>query len=291
VRVSLKFHLLILAICCAHLADAYTARRRPPVSRPASLDVAPSPEIDARIADEIAKARQILESMSATNMFASSYLVSAFYYHEGFLDDFPVDRSSAAPERRIIGRISKSLTPDDKARFLRLLHETWAASPTPGPERFVDPVAWRVMSTPRSHKYAVDLFAMEGSAVSSVSRGIVVLADKGWSAEDLFSTASRKGGNAVIVFDPDHDRFYRYCHLGTAAVAAGQLVAASDTLGTVGHTGLNASRAGHGRHLHFEANEIVAGRVRAMGYPQLRAMLRKWHAPAAAAGYRMPRKK
>jgi murein DD-endopeptidase MepM/ murein hydrolase activator NlpD len=291
VRVLLKVHLLILAVCCAQLADAYPAKRRTPVSRPASLDVAPSPEIDARVSDEIAKARQILESMSPNNLFASSYLVSAFYYHEGFLDDFPVNRNSAAPERRIIGQISKSLTADDKARFLRLLRELWTASGATGPERAVEPVAWRVMSGPRNHKYAVDLFAAEGSPVSSVSRGVVVLADKGWNAEDLFSTASRKGGNAVIVFDPDHDRLYRYCHLSTATVSAGQVVAAGETLGTVGHTGLNASRAGHGRHLHFEANEIVAGRVRAMAYPQLRAMLRKWRAPAAAAGYRMPRKK
>jgi hypothetical protein len=49
--------------------------------------------------------------------------------------------------------------------------------------------------------------------VHSVSRGVVVLADSDWSPDNLFSTTSRKGGNAVIVFDPDHERFYRYCHM------------------------------------------------------------------------------
>jgi murein DD-endopeptidase MepM/ murein hydrolase activator NlpD len=243
--------------------------------------VAPSPETDARVADEVAKARLILEQMNTSNIFASPYLVSAFYYHDGFLNDFSVDRQTASPERRIVGQISRLLTPQEKAEFPRLLHEVWSASGSAGPARSVEPVAYRAMSGRRNHQYAVDLFATEGAAVSSVSRGVVVLADKGWSPEDLFSTASRKGGNAVIVFDPDHDRFYRYCHLGSVSVSAGHIVTAGEPLGTVGHTGLNASRAGHGRHLHFEANEYVNGRVKALDYQQLRAMLRKWRSNAA----------
>jgi murein DD-endopeptidase MepM/ murein hydrolase activator NlpD len=275
---------ILIACWCAQPAEANPGKRRTPVSRPASLDVPPSPEVDARVADEVAKARLILEHLDAGNVFASPYLVSAFYYHDGFLDDFDVNRPSAAPERRIVGQISKALTRDDKAHFQRLLHEVWSASGSPGPERSAEPVAWLAMSGRRSHQYAVDLFAPEGSAVSSVSRGLVVLADRGWSREDLFSTASRKGGNAVIVFDPDRDRFYRYCHLSTVAVSAGQVVAAGEHLGTVGHSGLNASQAGHGRHLHFEANEYVNGRVRALDYQRLRAMLRTWRSSAIPGG-------
>src|SRR5262249_26765606 len=125
--------LAIMALCCgAPPLGAYAAKRRPPVSRPASLDVKPSAEIDGRGAEETAKAQGILPELSAENLFASPYLVSAFYYHEGFLNDFPVDRSSAAPERRIVGQISKHLTADDKARFLRLLHDVWSASAPPG---------------------------------------------------------------------------------------------------------------------------------------------------------------
>jgi murein DD-endopeptidase MepM/ murein hydrolase activator NlpD len=235
--------------------------------------------VDARVAEEIARAQRILENLRSDNLFDSPYLVSAFYYHEGFLNDFPVDRTSAAPERRIIGQISKLLTADDKARFLRLLHEVWSNAAAPEPERSAEPVAYGAMSSRRSHRYAIDLFALEGSAVSSVSRGVVVLADRGWSREDFFSTASRKGGNAVIVFDPGRNRFYRYCHLSAVNVSAGQFVAAGESIGSVGHTGLNASQAGHGRHLHFEANEYVDGRVRALDYRRLRTMLRSWHSP------------
>ncbi len=272
----LKLAVLILMTCWfAQPAEGYLAKRRLPVSRPASLDVVPNAEVDARVADEVAKARQILEDLTTRNVLASPYLVSAIYYHDGFLNDFPADRSSSAPERRIIGQISNLLTRETKARFVRLLHEVWSRSDAPGPLRYVQPVAYLVMSGRRSHRYAIDLFAHEGTPVIAVSRGLVVLADKDWSPENLFSTTSRKGGNAVIVFDPDRNQFYRYCHLGQVKMSAGDLVAAGERLGDVGHSGLNASQAGHGGHLHFEINEYIDGQVRALSYQRLRTMLRE----------------
>ena len=92
-----------------------------------------------------------------------------------------------------------------------------------------------------------------------------------------FSTTSQKGGNSVIVFDPDADRFLRYAHLEDVSVYAGDLVGAGDRIGTVGHTGLNASRPKHGRHLHFEINEFKAGHVRPLRAAEL------WSVFAASA--------
>jgi murein DD-endopeptidase MepM/ murein hydrolase activator NlpD len=267
--------LILLAGWFAQPAEGYRKRRRP-VSRPASLDVVPDAEVDARVADEVLKASRILEDLNASNVLASPYLVSAFYYHDGFLDDFPVDRTSAAPERRIIGQIGNLLTPETKARFVRLLHEIWSQSNAPGTSRYAVPCAYRAVSGRRSHRYAIDLFALEGSPVTAVSRGVVVLADRDWSPENLFSTTSRKGGNCVIVFDPDRDRFYRYCHLSYVQASSGDLVASGERLGDVGHSGLNASQAGHGRHLHFETNQYSDGQVRALNYQLLRTMLRGW---------------
>jgi murein DD-endopeptidase MepM/ murein hydrolase activator NlpD len=279
---SLKLAILILIACWfVQPAEGYRGKRRRPGSRPASLDVVPDAEVDARVADEVVKARRILEDLTTSNVLASPYLVSAFYYHDGFLDDFPVDRSSAAPERRIIGQISNLLTSEAKARFVRLLHEIWSRSDAPGLSRYAEPVVYRAVSGRRSHRYAIDLFAPEGSPVIAVSRGVVVLADRDWSPENLFSTTSRKGGNSVIVFDPDQDRFYRYCHLSYVKTSSGDLVAAGERLGDVGHSGLNASQAGHGRHLHFEANEYSDGQVRALSYQRLRTMLRGWRSSSS----------
>lgn len=250
----------------------------------------PTPEIEARVADEVAKAKGILDDLTADNLLASPYLVSAIYYHDGFLSGFPVNRPTADPERRIIGQISNMLSPETKARFVHLLHEMWAQSDPPGPERLVVPLIYSAMGGGRrSHRYAIDLFAAEGSPVHSVSRGIVILADQGWVASDPFSTSSRKGGNAVIVFDPDHDRFYRYCHLSMVLVQNGDRVSAGQLIAKVGHTGLNAARAGHGHHLHFEANEYRDGHVRAMDRQRLRAMLLSWRASSEVQDYRQSR--
>jgi murein DD-endopeptidase MepM/ murein hydrolase activator NlpD len=267
--------LVVVAVCFSPPAEA---KRGHAVSRPPSLDVPSSPETDARVADEVAKAQKILEQLNTDNLLASPYLVSAIYYHDGFLRDFPVDRSSSDPERRIIGQIAKLLSPERKVRFVQLLHEVWERSGRAGPERSSEPVTFsKISGGRRSHRDAVDLFAPEGAAVHAVSRGLVILADHDWTLSNLFSSTSRKGGNAVIVFDPDHDLFYRYCHLGTVQVSSGNIVAAGQILGTVGHTGLNASRPGHGCHLHLEANQYAAGHVRAMDYRRLRNMLRQWH--------------
>ena len=269
--------LLALAACFSQPAEASRPPRRRPVSRPMSQDVQPAPEIEAQVAEEVAKVRRILDDLNADNLLASPYLVSTIYYHDGFLSDFPVDRTSAAPERRIIGQITNMLSTERKARFVRLLHEIWARSGPAGPARSVAPVDYRASSAGRrTHQYAVDLFAPEGAVVRAVSRGLVVLADRDWSRDNLFSTTSRKGGNAVIVFDPDRDRFYRYCHMGSVLVSAGDLVSAGQIVGNVGHSGLNASQAGHGRHLHFETNEYLQGHVRALDYRRLRTMLRQW---------------
>lgn len=275
--------LIAMAACFCHPAEAYRTTRRRPVSRPLNLDVQPTPEIETQVAEEVAKARGILENLNADNLLTSPFLVSAIYYHDGFLSGFSVDRSSADPERRIIGQISNMLSSDGKAQFVRLLHETWSRSDTAGPERSAVPVAYSILGGGRqTHRYAIDLFAPEGTTVHAVSRGIVVLADREWNPANLFSTTSRKGGNAVIVFDPDHDRFYRYCHMGTVRVSPGELVTASQIVGSVGHSGLNASQPGHGNHLHFETNEYLKGHVRAVDYRRLRSMLRQWRSSSDA---------
>jgi murein DD-endopeptidase MepM/ murein hydrolase activator NlpD len=265
--------LALLAASVSQPAPARRNTRRAP-SRPASQPVDATPEIEARVTSEVAKARQILHDLSTDNLLESPYLVSALYYHDGFLSDFPVDRSTASPERRIVGQISNELSAERKARFVRLLHEIWEHAETGAATKSAAPVAYSRCCG--RHKYAVDLFAPEGAPAQAVSRGIVVLADHDWRPDDLFSTTSRKGGNAVILFDPDHDRFYRYCHLSTVEVQPGAVVAAGQTIGRVGHSGLNASMPGHGRHLHFEANAYRDGHVSAFDGRQLRALLRQW---------------
>ena len=245
-----------------------------------SEDVLPSPEIDDRVELEVAKAKEILDNLDSANILDSPYLVSAIYYHDGFLTDFPTDLRTADPERRIVGRISRMLSPESKARFVCLLHNAWIDAAPEGPAVFALPVNYIYLGGPQAHNDAIDMFAPEGTSVHSASRGVVIMADRDWSFYDVFSAASRKGGNAVIIFDPDNDCFYRYCHLSTISVCSGDIVESGQIIGEVGHTGLNASQPGHGNHLHFEVNEYLYGHVRALEYRELRGMVDSWSMPS-----------
>ncbi|HAE23142.1 MAG TPA: hypothetical protein DCG47_12580 [Spirochaetaceae bacterium] len=120
-----------------------------------------------------------------------------------------------------------------------------------------------------SHRYALDLFFTKvrrqgqeeiGPAVKSIATGIVVASADDWKGADKASLyksggLSPKAGNGLIIFNPDEGRYYAYFHLHDIKFRAGELVAAGQTLGHGGNTGINARKKGHGEHLHIEIHE------------------------------------
>ena len=237
--------------------------------------VKPSEAIENRVRDEFSRVKEILGRLERGNLFASPFVVSAAYYHDGFLDGYPVERQDADPSRRMIAHAARLLTPERKARYFQLLRESSRAGPSPAiPSRFVAPVSnARFGKSRRVHQYALDLFNPHDSPVRSATRGIVMLAEGSWKRGDPLSSSSQGGGNSVIVFDPDAGRFCRYCHLATVTVVAGTPVEAGQVIGTVGNSGVAASRRGHGGHLHFEINEWDGNRTRSLSNSELRAMI------------------
>ncbi|MCC7496511.1 MAG: M23 family metallopeptidase [Bryobacterales bacterium] len=256
-----------------------THRKRRPRHRLPSDRVAPSQAIEQRVGNQIRLGRQILENLSAANLLENPYVVSAVFYHDGFLESFPSGREDADPGRRILAELVRILDFGHKTLFISLLNQSWQqmaltdrATALAAPVVEGEPGRRRRRGT---HKHAIDLFAAEGTPVRSASDGLVVLAEGGWSAVDPFSTSSRRGGNSIIVFDPWLERFYRYCHLESVNVSGGAVVRAGDVIGAVGHTGLNASQPGHGHHLHFEINQYDGSSVRPLDAKALRKVLRE----------------
>ena len=271
---SILVVLTAAAVLAAAPAGAARSRQTHP---PLKLAVPPSPETDARVEREVARAQAVLDRMDIAAIFDSPYLASAVYYHDGFLDDYPDERPDGNPARRIIARVSRQLTPERKARYIELLHRACAPPAAAGARRYVVPVRYAEPRGHRNpHRYALDLFAAEGSPVYSAASAVVVLAESNWTRGDPFSTSTERGGNSVIVFNPETGRFFRYCHLAAAEVRAGQAVEAGGRIGTVGHTGADASRRGHGRHLHFEVNQYDGTRVRPLTAAELRTLVRGW---------------
>jgi len=117
--------------------------------------------------------------------------------------------------------------------------------PLPEVVPFSSPFGWRVhpITGERRFHSGVDLAAAYGTPVQSANTGTVVFA--GW-----------KGGygNAVIVRYADAQYETLYGHLSAILVQPGQVVAAKQTVGRVGSTGLST-----GPHLHFELRHVTGG--------------------------------
>lgn len=224
--------------------------------------------------------------MSAEQLIGSPYLVSAIYYHDGIFDDFRDDKTDADPADRIVSQIARVFSQQTKRTAVELFVGSAAPSfselsscPLVPPVPYETPFG----NSRNVHRYAIDLFTEEGTPVLSAARGLVVLAESGWISGDWFSTSTVRGGNTVIVFDPDKLRFFRYAHLDHATVAPGMFVEAGEVIGAVGHTGFNASRKGHGHHLHWEINEFQSGVTVPLGHDDLQILLEA--ASAKSPGY------
>jgi murein DD-endopeptidase MepM/ murein hydrolase activator NlpD len=291
-RVPQPVRVLLVLAAAFLLTGAHS--RKVKRGRPEPPRIQPSAAIEARVSEEIAKSDNTLANLDGDRLFDSSYVASAVYYHEGFLSTFPEEKEDADPARRIISHAVRVMTPQLKAKYLELLRRRYAdqLAKTAGSGYYL-PVSWEPPSTPaapargrkkrrkrvrrvrQNHPHAIDLFVPEGSPVRSASKGVVILAESGWNMADPLSTSSRMGGNTVIVVDPEGRKMFRYCHLESVLVSAGEVVRGGQPIGAVGHTGVNASLPKHGGHLHFEVNDYDTGTVQALDHRELLAFLRR----------------
>ncbi|MFH0754040.1 MAG: M23 family metallopeptidase [Candidatus Omnitrophota bacterium] len=111
-------------------------------------------------------------------------------------------------------------------------------------------------STPTGHHHgAWDIFTNRNEPVLSLTDGIVIVARDNWYLDENNmpkNGLSSKAGNAVLIYDPWHKIYTYYAHLNTVNIKEGQKIFAGTKLGTVGTTGLNASKKEKSPHLHFE---------------------------------------
>ncbi|HOX18729.1 MAG TPA: M23 family metallopeptidase [Spirochaetales bacterium] len=182
---------------------------------------------------------------------------------------------------------------DDSARWRALLDAAWLRLPPSAREGLEARAPMipsdRSLPTVRSLRYnhqdAIDIFypvvkrkgAEEiGPTVRSMSYGLVVAAETGWTggsteASYVSGGLSPRAGNGVIVYSPDEGRFYSYFHLHDVTVRPGQALEPGQSLGHGGNTGLNARKSGHGKHLHLEIFDVARGE--SLDCYELRAMV------------------
>jgi hypothetical protein len=214
------------------------------------------------IIDQVNEIKKIIEGKKYNEILSNSYLASYFYYSQSFLDEISNSKNEDYVSEKIIRTITHLITPEFRKQVILELEKQ-----TKEKELFenktistkeVAPLKDFSFAEGESHKDAIDLFTNESSPIYSMKSGLVIIADKGWRLNDELSSSSMSGGNAVIVFNYLTKEFFRYAHLDKVAVNPGELIMESENLGTVGHTGKNASLLGHGQHLHLEINKYLS---------------------------------
>ncbi|MFA6106434.1 MAG: M23 family metallopeptidase [Patescibacteria group bacterium] len=218
-------------------------------------ETAPSKEKE-RTEKEIQQARNILLTGDPERFLENRFVVSALYYSQNFLTK-GIYSDLKDPTRMVVAAIKDLITPELRKKYIDYLSKIYIES---SPPRVVPKVSLPLkrmnFGTGKNHLDAIDLFTSEGAPVSAMTDGVVALAENGWKKEDRLSTVSYRGGNTVILFSFAKKDFYRYCHLASTPLKAGDFVSAGDSIGIVGHSGMNASLPGHGGHLHLENNKL-----------------------------------
>ncbi len=223
----------------------------------ASRARAPEPP-EGLIQREVDRAKSVLNNDDPAQILDAPYLVSALYYSDQYFTKLRHPKTKPSPQDKIILGIRPLLAARMQDRYLAMLQILGAFDPDEADSgETVAPLRDYELRRcgRRCHDDALDLFADEGAQVRSITRGVVVLAIDGWEKDRPYTTVSHKGGNEVIIFNPDTNRFYRYCHLSAVTVRVRELIPAGLVIGKVGHSGANASRRGHGQHLHLEINQ------------------------------------
>lgn len=199
--------------------------------------------------------KEIIKSKDAEKFLESPYIISALYYSDEYIDEV-VNKKNKTPQEKIISGVSEFVTIDTRARYIEMLNRKLSSSINNLSKKETLPLKnfETGFNTKENHRYAIDIFAKEGSDISTITSGVIVLAEDGWIKNEDLSTSSRKGGNTVIIFNAFKKEFYRYAHLDKVYVKPGDIINSGNIIGTVGHSGENASKLGHGEHLHLEVN-------------------------------------
>lgn len=217
------------------------------------------PKIESAVQHEIEKCRQIIEKEQYGEIIKTPFLVSSLYYSEQAIKKMQPPYKHSSEE--IIGTIYPLINKRFRENYIRYLKTI-----IEGKTKNIQKRKPNTQPTPLSkinfgrklennHLDAIDLFIKEGAPIYSASEGIVVLSESDWSSDNDLSTSSNKGGNTVIIFNPKDESFYRYAHMRKTSVSVGTVLSVGEKIGVVGHTGINATKPGHGQHLHFEINK------------------------------------
>jgi hypothetical protein len=212
------------------------------------------------ISQNINQIKDIINGEKYEEVINNPYLLSSLYYSQKFLKNISNEVNQRNMATKIIGPIVEDLSPEFKLgvieHFKNLSQELEIEKGVELSKLEVTPLESLDFGHGIGHNDAIDLYIEEGSDISAMQDGLVVLAETGWDPENEASTSSYLGGNTVITYNYKTNEFVRYAHLDEVNVKPGDLIQADYKIGTVGKSGMNAYKPGHGGHLHLEINKV-----------------------------------
>lgn len=219
------------------------------------VESAEKENITEKIEKEAKKAAKLIEAGDQSRFFESPYLIFALYCSDRFLKKLASGAMEYDISKQVLKQFAGKISPEIRERYILMLDKMGRDIPKQEFLKTSPPLEKFAYGVGKNHPDALDLFIKEGSPIQAMKTGVVVQVERSWKKDDPFSAASLKGGNSVIIYSPADKAFYRYCHLENIFVNQGEKITAGTKIGTVGHSGLNASKPGNGGHLHFEINQ------------------------------------
>lgn len=240
----------------SHPEGKEETKRRAGENRGKSKDEHMREDGAGRVAAEVRFAGELLRSGDVEQFLKSPYLISALYYSDAFLSETVGSKNGNEPIDIIRG-IRALVSDEARGRYLtsfNVLARRKMRGANISSFPVMSPVDRLDFGNGNGHGDAVDAFAREGAPVYALQGGVVILAESGWSEGDLFSTSSPKCGNTVLIYSPENNEFFRYCHLDMVQASPGTALSSGTPIGSVGRSGKNATRQGSASHVHIESN-------------------------------------
>lgn len=210
------------------------------------------------IETELHTIESIIRDENMEQAVQNPFIVSALYYSDKFFQDLASKPPESTFAAEVLLAIRKQVPQSFRKKYITFISEkAFSGSNEIRGNVFTRPLRNSSFQADGNHPDALDMFTEEGSNISTMADGIVLLAESGYDPKNPLSSTSPKGGNQVIIFNPVLGEFYRYAHMEKVTAKPLQTIKSGEVIGTVGHTGLNASKPGHGNHLHFEINKYI----------------------------------
>lgn len=204
----------------------------------------------------ISQGEEALRSRDPEKFLESPYLTSLLCYSSRYIEQLARLRDTRTSNEKILQRLARDVSTRTKTEFFYYhIGQIQKNIPERELSRWSKPLISFSYGKGYNHPNALDLFTTEESPVFSVLAGKVLLAENNWEPTDMLSSSSYKGGNTVVTLSPQ-GLITRSAHLSSTSVKTGQYIPSAFRIGEVGHTGQNASKKGHGNHLHIEIKEV-----------------------------------